>query len=213
MQSAVRSNDGRDALEGLSSYTWRDVDRWAAWESWGAGSGNGAAQSMAYTPPPEDLQTEITLALHWSGEAGGTVEFRVRTGATRAAVLGARWAAHAAGTTLTARWVQVQWRLTGDGGDVLSLDHLCWSVIAPTATRRLLDANTADWTGSASNGREVPHDLALVTDVDLTLQSVGAGWTWSLESKVPLRIRIFDGSGNPADAVVDVTIRGLAATN
>ena len=213
VQSAVRSNDGRDALEGRGSYTWRHVDRWAAWESWGAGDGNGAARSMEYTPPPEDMQTEITFALHWSGEAEGAVELRVRTGATREAVLGARWAAHAAGTTLTARWVQVQWRLTGDGSEVLRLDNLCWSVIAPTATRRLLDANTANWAGSASSGREVPHDLALVTDVDLTLQSVGAGWTWSLDSKMPLRIRIFDGSGNPADAVVDVTIRGLTATN
>ena len=213
VQSAARSNDGRDALEGRGSYTWRDLDQWAAWESWGAGDGNGAARSMAYTPPPEDLRTEIVFAIHWSGEAEGTVELRVRGGATREAALGARWAAHAAGTTLTARWVQVQWRLTGDGSDVLSLDHLCWSVIAPTTSRRLLDANTADWPGSASNGRQVPHDLALVTDVDLTLQSVGAGWTWPLESKAPLRIRIFDGSGNPADAVVDIIIRGLTASN
>ena len=213
VEFAVRSNDGRDALEGRGSYTWRDLDQWAAWESWGAGDGNQAVRYMAYTPLPEDLRTAIVFALDWSGEAEGTVELQVRSGATRAAALGARWAAYAPGTTLTARWVQVQWRLTGDGANVLSLDHLCWSVIAPTTSRQLLDANTADWPGSASNGRQVPHDLAIVTDVDLTLQSVGAGWTWSLESKAPLRIRIFDGSGNPADAVVDIIIRGLTASN
>ena len=57
----------------------------------------------------------------------------------------------------------------------------------------------------------MPHDLALVTDIDLTLQSVGAGWSYSLESKAPLRIKIYDGDGNPADATVDITIRGIAA--
>ena len=45
-----------------------------------------------------------------------------------------------------------------------------------------------------------------------TLQSVGPGWSWTLDSKNdPTRIRIFDGDGNAADAVVDVVVRGIAA--
>ena len=210
-QGARPSNDGRDALEGVSMYRWSDLDTWSTWLSWGSGAGDEGAKFIAYIPPPEDLQTEVVFAIQWSGEVEGAVTFQARTGATRAAVLGAPWVDYAAGNTLTARWVQVRWRLRGDGSEVLSLDHLCWSLIAPSATRRLLDRNTARWAGSASSGREVPHDLALVSDVDVTLQSVGAGWTWSLASKSPLRIKIFDGQGNPADAVVDIIVRGISA--
>ena len=137
--------------------------------------------------------------------------FEVRTAATEAALAAAAWAAYAPGTTVEGRWLQLRWRVTGDGTQVLFLDHLCWSAHAPSAERKLLDRNTADWAGSAADGREVPVDLALVTDVHLTLQSVGAGWTWTLDSKNdPTRIRIFDGDGNPADAVVDAVVRGIA---
>ena len=95
---------------------------------------------------------------------------------------------------------------------MLFLDHLCWSVHAPSAERKLLDRNTADWEGSAAEGRVVPVDLSLVTDIHVTLQSVGAGWSWTLIGKNdPTRIKIFDGDGNAADAVVDVVVRGIAA--
>ena len=101
--------------------------------------------------------------------------------------------------------------MTGDGSRVLSLDHLCWSAHAPGAERKLLDRNTADWQGTAAAGRIVPVDLGVVTDLDITLQSVGAGWSWTLLSKNnPTRIRIYDGDGNPADAVVDAVVRGVA---
>ena len=58
----------------------------------------------------------------------------------------------------------------------------------------------------------MPNDLRLVTDLDVTLQSVSAGWSWTLLTKNnPTRIRIYDGAGNPADAIVDVIVRGIAA--
>ena len=58
----------------------------------------------------------------------------------------------------------------------------------------------------------MPVDLSLVTDIHVTLQSVGAGWSWTLIGKNdPTRIKIFDGDGNAADAVVDVVVRGIAA--
>ena len=58
----------------------------------------------------------------------------------------------------------------------------------------------------------MPVDLRLVTDIGLTLQSVGAGWSWTLVNKNnPTRIKIFDGAGDPADAVVDAVVRGIAA--
>ena len=150
--------------------------------------------------------------LRWSADVQGAVVFECRASDTRAAIARARWAPYMPATTVRGRYLQMRWRLTGDGTELLSLDHLCWSIHAPGATRKLLDRNSADWEGSAAAGRIVPNDLRLVTDIDLTLQSVSAGWSWTLLSKNdPTRIRIYDGDGNPADAVVDVVVRGIAA--
>ena len=209
---AGRSDDGRDALEGIGDYTWADLTTWADWQSWGAGNGADAATEIVYTEDPIDLGGPFDVALRWSGETAGDRVFEYRAGATEAALRAAAWMAYPAGTTVAARWLQVRWRITGDGTVVLSLDHVCWSVHAPAAARKLLDRNTADWQGTAADGRIVPHDLGLVTDLDITLQSVGAGWTWTLVSKNnPTRIRIYDGAGNPADALVDAVVRGVEA--
>ncbi len=95
---------------------------------------------------------------------------------------------------------------------MLRLDYLCYSLLAPAAVQRFLDADTANWEGSAAAGRTVPTTLARVTDVDVTLQSVGPGWSWTLDNKNnPTRIKIFDGDGNPADATIDAVIRGVRA--
>ena len=209
---AGRSQDGADALEGIGDYTWADLTTWANWQSWGAGNGADAATEIVYTEDPIDLGGPFDVALRWSGETMGNRVFEVRAGTTEAALRAAAWAAYPAGTTVAARWLQVRWRITGDGTVVLSLDHVCWSVHAPAAERKLLDRDTSAWQGTAADGRIVPHDLGLVTDLDITLQSVGAGWSWTLVSKNnPTRIRIYDGAGNPADAVVDVVVRGVEA--
>ena len=209
--NAQRSDDGRDALEIRPDYTWSEAMwDWAGSDGWATGDGDAAADSMTYRTEPQDLSVSLVFALGWVGETVGDVTFQVRHGATEAALLSAEWADYVDGTTITARWVQVQWIVTGDGTRTLSVDHLCWSVLAPSAVRRLLDVNTVNWPGSASTGRVVPHDLSLVSDVDLVLQSVTSGWTWSLESKSPLTIKIFDGNGNAADAVIDMTVRGIS---
>ena len=209
---AVRSDDGRDALEAPAEYTWDDLTTWDDWQSWTAGNGADAAAEIAFATEPVDIGVALDVALRWAAESVGAVTFESRAAATEAALADEDWAAYAPGTTVAGRWFQLRWRLTGDGTRVLFLDHLCWSVHAPSAERKLLDRDTAAWDGSAAEGRPVPVDLALVTDVHVTLQSVGAGWSWTLIGKNdPTRIKIFDGDGNAADAVVDVVVRGIAA--
>ena len=209
---AVRSDDGRDALEAPADYTWSDLTTWDEWESWSAGNGADAVAEIAYTTEPVDIGAALDVALRWAAESVGEIAFEYRIAATEAALADAAWAAYAPGTTVEGRWLQLRWRVGGDGTVMLSLDHLCWSVHAPSAERRLLDRNTADWEGSAAEGRVVPVDLRLVTDIHVTLQSVGAGWSWTLIGKNdPTRIKIFDGGGNAADAVVDAVVRGIAA--
>ncbi len=165
---------------------------------------------MVFTAEPFDFDFALDFALRWSAEAVGEVTFEYRTGASAAQLAAASWAEYTPPATVGGRWLQLRWRITGDGTQALSFDHLCWSAHAPAAERKLLDRNTADWQGSAATGRIVPVDLDLVTDLDVTLQSVGAGWSWTLLNKNnPTRIRIYDGDGNAADAVVDVIVRGV----
>ena len=209
---AIRSGDGLDALEAPGGYTWADLTTWADWGSWGLGDGDDGAAEMTYTPPAEDLGALLTFALRWSADTAGNVVFEARAAATEAELAAASWAAYQPGVTLTGRWLEVRWRLTGDGSVLLRMDHLCWSAHAPIATRQILDASTADWTGSAAAGRVVPvAGFSVVADVSVALQNTGAGWTWELLSKNPPTIRIYDADRNTADATVDVTVRGVLA--
>ena len=204
------SDDARDALEGVGDYTWNDLTTWNAWESWATGNGADGPAEIVYEGEPFDLGIALDIELRWSAETVGDVAFEYRAAETEVA-LAAAWQAYPDGATVQGRWVQLRWRITGDGSKALSLDHLCWSAHAPAAVRKLLDRNTADWQGSAAAGRIVPNDLGLVTDLDVTLQSVGAGWSWTLLNKNnPTRIRIYDGAGSAADAIVDVIVRGIA---
>ena len=210
--NAIRSDDAMDALEGAGDYTWDDIAAWDDWDSWGLGDGDDAATSMTFTTEPIDIGLSLPFSLEWSADVTGTVTFEARTADTGTALATAAWTAYTPGNLLTARWVQLRWRLTGDGSTLLRLDHLCFSLHAPVAERKLLDADTANWAGSAATGRTVPDTgLSLVTDVHLTLQSVGAGWSWTLDSKNnPTRVKLFDGAGAAADATVDAVIRGVA---
>ncbi len=210
-EGAARSDDGRDVLTGLSHYTWGHLTSWATWHSWARGPANNRARGrLTYTARPIDVETSLDAALAWQADVTGEAVMEYRSADTIAALRTAPWAAHEPARTVRGRFFQTRWTVTSTHEEPATLDHLCWSVNAPAATRRLLDRNTAEWEGSAEDGRIVPHDLIRVTDVAITLQSVGAGWTWDLASKNnPTRLRIFDGQGNPADATIDAVIRGI----
>ncbi len=211
IESAVRSDDGRDALEGAGAYTWADLATWDAWTSWALGDGDDGATAMTYTTEAIDIGAEVPFSIAWEAETAGNVTLQYRTADTASGLATATWQDNATAMLMTARHLQLRWQLTGDGATMLSLDHLCYTLLGTAAEQKFLDADTSDWGGSASGGREVPTTLARVTDIDLTLQSVGAGWSWVLDNKNdPTRIKIFDGSGNAADATVDAVLHGIA---
>ncbi len=210
-ENAVRSNDGMDALEATGAYTWEDLTAWDYWISWALGDGGDGVTAMTYTTEAIDIGATAPLSISWDATVSGDATLQYRTAETAGELDAAAWTDHAAATLLTARHLQLRWRLTGDGATMLRLDHLCYSLLGTAAEQKFLDVDTSDWAGSAAAGREVPATLAVVTDIDLTLQSVGAGWSWVLDSKNdPTRIKIFDGDGNPADAVIDAVVHGVA---
>lgn len=79
------------------------------------------------------------------------------------------------------------------------------------------DLDTSALTGSYRIGTgdiRIPltKNFSVVRRVDVTLQNVGAGWSWELIDKdtaVGPRIKIYNASNTLADATIDVTVRGL----
>ena len=235
------SDDPSRALEGVPTYNWAALEAhaWSVLESdrLGVGPASGAARSGIYSPPAEDLGTRLTYALAWSGETSGTVVFEARGADTKAAVAAASWAAYdtAAGTTMTSRWVQVRWRLAGDGDTVLRLDHICWQVVAPVLTDRYLDVDLSAITSAGEGGPtgwarvtvEVdsqPVDqmttrlssdvIGHVTDLDVTLLALSSPATWSVDLTDRARpvLTVWDRSGAKILPRANVLIRGLAGT-
>lgn len=209
---AGRSLDGRDALEAYGTYLWSDRATWQAWTSWGLGDGTQGGRSMSFAIEPHDIGvTGIDYSINWSATSAGTVVCEYRTGATKAACLAAAWAA-VPNETVSGRWIQLRWTLTGDGTVQLMLDHLCWSVHAPVTRRAYHDRRWDSFAAHAGGGRLIPHDLSVVTDVNLTIQGVGAGATWRLVQKNPeVIVACYQGSASlPGATPVDVDIRGVA---
>ena len=74
----------------------------------------------------------------------------------------------------------------------------------------ILDADTSTWAGTVGRRQLPATPFTVVVDVLLTLQSVTAGWSWALSSKSPPTVQIWDGDDSPADATIDVIVRGIA---
>lgn len=210
-QRLDRSDDGRDALESNAGYTWADVPTWEDWASWAGGDGSQHLVAAEYDRGILDIGALVSFSVGWQADTSGPVALQIRVAATQAGLPAAAWQTAGEAQTFTARWLQVRWRISGDGNTLLSLDHLCWRIVAPSSEERLRDIDSANLTASTlrPGGRVLPTTLRTVTDVDLILQSVGPGWSWVLLDKSPPTVIIYDSAGNTADATIDAVLRGI----
>lgn len=119
-----------------------------------------------------------------------------------------------AGAPVTCRYIKVKITVTG------ALPVLMGAITILSASpisEDFEDMATAGLTGSYRIGTgdiRIPltKTFAVVRRVDVTLQNVGAGWSWELIDKdtaVGPRIKIYNASGVAADATIDATVRGL----
>ena len=70
----------------------------------------------------------------------------------------------------------MRWSLTGDGSELLSLDHVTWWVLAPVREVVHNDVDTATWVRGSHGGRLIPTSgLSIVVDTDVVLQGVDPG--------------------------------------
>lgn len=120
----------------------------------------------------------------------------------------------ATGSLVNARYVKIRTTVTG----AWPIMHDIQTVLsASPVSQDTEDLNTASLTGANRLGIgdvRIPltKTFAILRKVDVTLQNVGAGWSWELIDKNTTtgpRIKIYNASNVLADAVIDATIRGL----
>lgn len=119
-----------------------------------------------------------------------------------------------AGAPVTCRYIKVKITVTG----ALPVLRSAITILsASPISEDFEDMATSGLTGSYRIGTgdiRIPltKTFAVVRRVDVTLQNVGAGWSWELIDKdtaVGPRIKIYNASGVAADATIDATVRGL----
>ena len=119
-----------------------------------------------------------------------------------------------AGPQVTARYIKIRVTMTGPYPKLKSMRAI---MSANPVTEIIQDLNTASLGGAyrlAVGDIRLPitKTYTLIKKVDITLQSVGAGWSVESIDKdktVGPRIKIYNASNALADAVIDATVTGL----
>jgi len=119
-----------------------------------------------------------------------------------------------AGVQIEARYVRIRVTVSGPYPIIKTMR----SILSATPIVDIIeDQNSALLAGAYRIGTgdvRVPivKLFSTIKKVDVALQSVGAGWSWELIDKdkvVGPRIKIYNSSNVPADAVFDATVTGI----
>jgi len=212
--------DGDLVLRARDQATWSTLpSTWSAWTRWVW----DPVTSFQYVTQPVDLGTSVAVLPVANALADGVVTFEVSTSSD-----GVSWSAWSsvAGPVVT-RYVKCRITVsvpvgssTGPGvTPVCSLRRLTISYVGKVSTETGNDVNTSGFTGvhriAAGDVRLPTQNVwAHISRVTVTLQSVGAGWSWVLLDKDGTNgphVKIYNGSGVLADALIDWTIEGIAS--
>ena len=196
-------------FQGYQNYAWNHLSRWDTAPPWHGGT-LGTRQILQYQTPMIDIGAEVDFSVDYSHQGAGDVALTV---VIFQSAQGAGEVAHyePGATLLHGRYVRLIFKATrAEPANPPNLCDLCWSLLSSAArTEYRLDTNSRDWARGANGGRVVPTTLSLVTDMGITLQNVGAGWSSTVLSKAPPEIALYNAAGRIVDAVVDVTINGI----
>lgn len=193
-----------NALSAADSTTWADLTTWDAWTSWNM----SPAGSMTYEHTVIDLGAPVPITPLVSAIADGPQTIEVATSND-----GSTWSSWAALVFVTARYFKVRVTVTGAWPMLYSLDI---KLSGNSISEEVNDVATGSLTGSYRIGTgdiriPVVKTYALITQVQVTLQNVGAGWSVELIDKntsVGPRIKIYNASNALADCTIDVAIKG-----
>lgn len=120
----------------------------------------------------------------------------------------------AVGPELLTRWIKIRVTVTGTFPKLKS-ERI---ILSATPIEEIInDLSTSTLTGAYDLGvgnvrLPITKVYNVIKKVDVTLQSVGAGWSWELIDKntsVGPQIKIYNASNVLADALIDATIKGV----
>lgn len=192
--------------------TWDDLATdeltWDDWTQW-----NRAPATLTYVSETIDigLITQFTPLL--SAEFEGTATLEVDISDDN--VTWAGWAVPAG--RVTARYVRARSIVEPIGTEQNLLRAMTLILDAEVITEVIDDIDMSALTGAFRIGTgdiriPINQSYGLIRMVEVTLQNVGPGWSWELVDKSAdpgPRIRIYNASDNLADAIIDVTVRGV----
>lgn len=120
------------------------------------------------------------------------------------------------GSPVSARYIDIRVTVTGPYPKMKSMRSI---MSARIIAEYIEDQDSSTLAGAYRIGVgdvRVPiiEEFSALKKVDITLQSVGAGWSWELIDKdfsVGPRIKIYNASDTLADAVFDATVIGVSA--
>lgn len=120
----------------------------------------------------------------------------------------------AAGAQLTTRYIKIRATVVATWPELRQMTTL---LSATPITEDINDLATSTLTGAnriAVGDIRLPKTktYGVITGVNVTLQNVGAGWSWELIDKDTVtgpRIKIYNAANALADATIDATIKGL----
>lgn len=187
--------------------TWADsFPTWAAWTAWA----RTPVSTIVYEHPVIDIGAVAPFTPLISAVAVGTQNIQVATSNDNVT-----YTAFAAPAFVTARYIKVRLTITGSG--LLSINDLVILLSSTIKDENIEDKNTASLTGVYRIGVgdirvPITKTYAVIRQVSVTLQNVGAGWSWELIDKSTSpgpRIKIYNASNVLADAVCDFYVKGL----
>lgn len=192
-------------LEAVDTETWADKTLWSDWVRWNS----VPATTIIYEHLVLDLGGALPFIPYVDVVALGTAT--VEEAHSNDNVTYSSWAA--VGSLVTARYIKIRITVTGATIPTLKLANIRLS--AESVSEEINDLDTSLLAGAFRLGvgdirLPISKTYQLITQVQVTLQNVGAGWTWELidkDTSVGPRIKIYNGA-SLADANIDGFIRG-----
>jgi len=185
---------------------WSDLTTWSAWLQWP----NSPTSPIVYQHTTIDLGSIVPFVPLITAQADGVVVIEEQHSDDD--VTYSSWAA--AGPLVLSRYVRVRATVTGS---LPILYQLNIQLSGNSVTEEVNDLDTSILTGPNRIGVgdiRIPfgNDFNVISQLQLTLQNVGPGWTHEVIDKdmaVGPRIKIYNASGVLADAVIDCYLRGF----
>jgi len=200
----VESDTGNLVANDASS--WSSLTDWTSWTQWI----NSPTSPITYQHTTIDLGSIVPFVPVISAIADGTVTIEEQHSDDNTTY--SSWAA--VGPSISARYFRVRISVAGTLPIIYQFNI---QLSGNSITEEVNDLNTSVLTGANRIGTgdiRVPfsNGFSVITQVQVALQNVGAGWSYEVVDKDATtgpRIKIYNSSNTLADATIDCYLRGF----